>query len=37
VPETFVVGKDGRIAAKYAEPLNAQTAEALSEQVDKAR
>jgi len=37
VPETFVVGKDGRIAAKYALPLDAQSAEALSEQVDKAR
>jgi len=37
VPETFVVGKDGRIAAKYALPLDAQTAEALSEAVDKAR
>ena len=37
VPETFLVGKDGRIAAKYALPLDAQTAEALSEAVDKAR
>ena len=37
VPETFVVGKDGKIAAKYAEPLDARTAEALSEAVDKAR
>jgi len=37
VPETFVVGPGGKIVAKYAEPLNAQTAEALSEAVDKAR
>ena len=37
VPETFVVGKDGRIAAKYALPLDAQSAEDLSEKVDKAR
>jgi len=37
VPETFVVGQGGKIIAKYAEPLNAQTAEALSEQVDKNR
>ena len=37
VPETFVVGQGGKIVAKYAEPLNAQTAEALSEQVDKNR
>ena len=37
VPETFVVGKDGRIAAKYALPLDAQSAEDLSEKVDQAR
>jgi cytochrome c biogenesis protein CcmG/thiol:disulfide interchange protein DsbE len=37
VPETFVVGKGGRIAVKYAEPLDAQTAETVSEAVDKAR
>ena len=37
VPETFVVGRGGRIIAKYAEPLDAKTAEALSEQVDKIR
>jgi len=37
LPETFVVGKDGRIAAKYPQALDAQTAEVLSEQVDKAR
>ena len=37
VPETFIVGPGGKIVAKYAEPLNAQTAEALSEQVDKIR
>ena len=37
VPETFVVGQGGKIVAKYAEPLDAQSAEALSEQVDKNR
>jgi cytochrome c biogenesis protein CcmG/thiol:disulfide interchange protein DsbE len=37
VPETFVVGKGGQIVAKYAEPLTQDNAEALSEQVDKAR
>ena len=37
VPETFIVGQGGKIVAKYAEPLNAQTAEALSEQIDKIR
>ena len=37
VPETFVIGKAGQIVAKYAEPLTQDNAEALSEQVDKAK
>lgn len=35
VPETFLVGRDGRILAKQAGPLTQQTAEALAEKLDQ--
>ena len=36
VPETFLIGENGKIIAKYALPLTPQTAEALLEQAEAA-
>jgi cytochrome c biogenesis protein CcmG/thiol:disulfide interchange protein DsbE len=37
VPETFLIGQDGKVIAKYALPLTPQTAEALLEQAEPSR
>jgi cytochrome c biogenesis protein CcmG/thiol:disulfide interchange protein DsbE len=36
VPETFLIGQNGKVIAKYALPLTPQTAEVLLEQADTA-